>query len=110
MISKKFLLTSISWISELPLSVIVAESSFVVSEQLCCVVISSSRLNLFSSDCMTWKGYLTTLFLETKCESFTTSGLPPMKNKRKQLSYLHWHCEYEYCYIWIKTYLPALEL
>jgi len=47
MISKKFILTSISLISELPSSLIVVESSFVVSEELCCVVVSSSKLDLF---------------------------------------------------------------
>jgi len=50
----------------LPSCVIVDEESLFVSEQFCSVVVSSSRQNLFWSDCMTSKGYLTTLFLETK--------------------------------------------
>ena len=83
MILKEFILKSKSLKSELPSSVIVAESSFVVSELLCCLVVSSSRLNLFWSDCMTWKGYFTTLFLETECDPVTTSNLQPMKNNQK---------------------------
>jgi len=50
-----------------------------VSEQCCSVVVSSWRLNLFWSDCMTWKGYLTTLLLETEYEWFWTPDVAPME-------------------------------
>jgi len=79
MLQIMYLFKSLSWTLTLPSCVIVAEESLVVSEPFCFVVVSSSRHNLFWSDCMTSKGYLTTLFLETKYESFTTSNVPPIE-------------------------------